>query len=76
MKILIDQQVESKIPVYMTVDEASLFVEFKKNYKVIAYILGFMNTMNINDMKETNVSLDIDKNGSVGHASITKHFRS
>lgn len=76
MKVLIEQATPQNIPVYLTIDEARLFVEFKKRYKVIAYILGFMESMRLDDMKETNVVLDIDKGGIVSHAAITKHFRS
>lgn len=75
MKVIIEQATPNNIPVYLTTDEARLFVEFKKRYKVIAYILGFMDSMKIEDMKETNVILDIDKGGVVSHAALTKHFR-
>ena len=76
MKIIIDKPLESSVPVYLTPDEARLFIAFKKDYKVIAYILGFMESMNISDMKETNIVLDVDKVGNISHAAITKHFRS
>ncbi len=75
MKVIIEQETPAHIPVYLTQDEALLFVQFKKNYKVIAYILGFIDSMKIENMKETNIVLDIDKNGIVSHAAITKHFR-
>lgn len=76
MRTPIQPQKESQIPVYMTQDEARVFIEFKKRYKVIAYILGFMNTMRIDDMTETNMVFDVDKSGIISHVAITKHFRS
>ncbi len=76
MKVIIEQATESSIPVFLTADEARLFVEFKKHYKVIAYLVGFMESMKIEDMKETNIMLDVDKQGIVSHAAITKQFRS
>jgi Holliday junction resolvase len=75
MKIIIEQK-PANTPVYLTPDEVLLFIEFKRNYKIVAYILGFMESLHLEDMRETNVVLDIDKTGIISHAAITKHFRS
>jgi len=72
MKVVIEQPTT---PVYLTPDEALLFIEFKKRYHIIAPLIGYMETMRIPDLKEASVVMDIDSSGKVSHTAITKHYR-
>lgn len=65
-----------KIPVYLTADEAMLFVEFQKNYQIIAHLLGYMSSIHADTLKNTHLAFDIDNEGKISHTAITKHYRS
>lgn len=66
---------EKKILVELTGPEAIMFREFMKRYETIAPLLGYMDATGIFDLKNMSIQIDIDKNGVVGHTSITRHFR-
>lgn len=66
---------QPKIPVYLTEDEAKLFVEFQKRYQVIAHLIGYMDSINIFELKNSSIQLDIDTTGKVSHTAVTKHYR-
>ena len=59
----------------LTDEDALLFIQFQKNYSVIAPIVGYMSSLQIIDIKNTQIVLDIDQAGKVSHMAITKHFR-
>jgi len=61
--------------VELTDEDALLFIEFQKHYEMIGYIIGYMNSIGVSDMKNMNITLDIDNNGIVQHTSFTRHFR-
>jgi len=67
--------IEQKTPVYLSPDEALLFMAFQKNYQIIAHILGTMDSLKIGDLSNGRLEMDFDKTGMVTHTSITKHFR-
>lgn len=76
MEIHIQQVIEPpKIPVYLTEDEAKLFIEFQKRYQVMAHLLGYMDSLNIFELKNCSVVMDIDNLGKVSHTAITRHYR-
>lgn len=59
----------------LTDEEGVLFLKFREHQEVIGYLLGYMESLNIIDLRNMNITLDIDGNGLVGHTSMTKHFR-
>lgn len=67
--------IEPKTPVYLSPDEALLFIAFQKNYQLIANILGTMDSMGFTNLRSASVALDFDANGAIQHSSITKHYR-
>lgn len=67
--------IEQKTPVYLSPDEALLFVEFQRRYQTIASIIGNMEGMGLINLKNSSLTLDFDMNGVIQHSSITSHFR-
>lgn len=67
--------IEEKTPVYLSPDEAMLFMAFQKNYQVVARILGSMDALRINDISNASLTMDFDRDGLITHSSITKHYR-
>ncbi len=63
------------IPVFLTNEEALLFIQFQKKYQVIAYILGCLDSLNVNDVKNSMVSFNFDQSGVLGNTTITKHYK-
>jgi len=63
------------IKVELTEDEQHLFIEFRRRADVIAYLVGYMESIGVFDLANASITLDIDKDGIVQHTSITKHFR-
>lgn len=59
----------------LTDEEAGLFLEFQKHYKVVAPIVGYMSSLKLVDLSNTQVVLDIGQTGLVQHMAITKHYR-
>lgn len=55
-------------------DEAILFREFQRRYSMIATLVGFMSSLNVKDISNSQVILDIDNQSVVRHVSITKHY--
>ncbi len=56
-------------------DEAVLFREFQRRYDIIAPIVGYMESLKIMDISNSQIILDIDDKGLVKHMAITKHYR-
>ena len=67
--------IEEKIPVYLSEDEAKLFIAFQKNYIVFAQLLGYMESTGTSNLKNMSIVMDIDNDGKVGHTAITRHYR-
>lgn len=61
--------------VWLTEDEARLFVMFQKHYQTIAPIVGYLESLKLMDLGSTNITIDIDPVGVVRHTSITKNFK-
>lgn len=59
----------------LTDEEAKLFIEFQKHHEMIAYLLGFMDSLNVSNLKNMSITMDIDNLGVVAHTSLTRHFR-
>lgn len=59
----------------LTDEEALLFVQFQKHHEIVAYIVGYLESMKMVDLKNASVQMDIDPNGIITHCAITKHFR-
>lgn len=59
----------------LTDEEALLFLQFQKNYEVIGYILGYMDSLKTYDLRNMSITMDIDNTGTIRHCSFTKHFR-
>lgn len=73
MQVMIETR--QNVQIDLKPEEAMLFVEFQKNYQVVAYLLGYLSSLKIAEMNNTNLTMDIDSNGKVSHTSITKHYR-
>lgn len=65
----------NKTTVYLSDVEAEIFKKFIQHQDVIAYIVGYLESTNIKDMTNSQIVLDIDNTGNIGHMAITKHFR-
>lgn len=63
------------IPIYLSEEDAKLFIEFQKRYTTIAHIVGCMEGLNIQDLRNVSIVMDIDDRGIVQHTAITKHYR-
>ena len=61
--------------ILLTSDEALLFKKFMQYHEVIGYIVGYLDVMGNDRMRNSQIILDIDKDGIINHSSITKHFR-
>lgn len=59
----------------LTEEEALLFAKFREHQEVIGYLLGYMESIHVYDLKNMSLTMDIDNNGIVQHTSITRHFR-
>lgn len=59
----------------LTNEDALLFVEFQKHYNVVAPIVGYMSSLKLVDVSNTQIVLDIGQSGVVQHMAITKHYR-
>lgn len=59
----------------LTDEEIELFKNLQKHHEVIGYLIGYMESLKLTDLKNVNIQLDIDDKGIVGHMSITKHYR-
>lgn len=55
--------------------EAILFREFQKHYTIVAPIAGYMSSLNLVDITNSQLTMDIDQRGKVAHMAITKHYR-
>lgn len=60
--------------IQLTDDEAKLFVEFQRNYQMIAHTLGVMRSLNLTNLNTCELTMHYDQTGSITHAQITKHF--
>ena len=67
--------IEEKLPVYLSTDEAKLFLAFQKNYHTIAQVLGVMDSLGVKNMANGSLTLDFNSEGMIQHSSITKHYR-
>lgn len=63
------------IKLELTMDEAVAFRFFQQHYNVIAPICGYMESLNLMNITNSQLVLDIDQFGTIKHMSITKHFR-
>lgn len=63
------------IKIELAQDEAVLFRIFQRDHAIIAPICGYMESLSVMDISNSQLILDIDQNGLVKHMSITKHFR-
>jgi len=59
----------------LTDEDAMLFMKFQQYYDVIGYLIGFMESTGMYNIKNSSITIDIDKDGIVQHTSITRHFR-
>lgn len=66
---------EPTVTIELTEDEQRLFLEFRRRINVIAPIIGYLDSFNRFDLCNTNISLDLDKEGIIKHTVITKHYR-
>ncbi len=56
-------------------EDAILFMEFQKRYVFIGQLVGYMDSLNVFDLKNMTITMDIDQHSTVSHMSITKHYR-
>jgi ArsR family metal-binding transcriptional regulator len=63
------------VVIELTDEEAELFKEFRRRYDVIAPLVGYMDSMNILDLKNMNIVIDINQEGIVAHMAVTRHYR-
>ena len=67
---------EELYKIEITPSEAVLFRLFQQRHTVIAPIVGFMDSLAINDLRGCKISFDVNPDtGQIEHASITKHYR-
>jgi len=63
------------VKIELTDEEILLLRSMQKHMDVIGYMTGYLDTLNIYDLKNCQIVMDVDENGIVRHTSITKHFR-
>ncbi len=61
--------------VEMTTEDALLFRKFREHQETIGYLLGYMESLKLVDLRNMSITMDIDNVGIVQHTSFTKHFR-
>ena len=63
------------VTIELSEDQAKLFLEFQKRHEAISYLLGYMESVNVFNLKDMHIELDIGHTGMVEHMSITRHYR-
>lgn len=67
---------EDLIKLELSTREAILFRLFQQKHDVIAPIVGFMDSLNIHDLRGCKLNFDVNpESGVIEHVSITKHYR-
>ncbi len=70
------KQEQELYKIEITPVEAVQFRLFQKNHFVIAPIVGFMDSLHLNDLRGCKLNFDINPDtGVIEHVSITKHYR-
>lgn len=59
----------------LTDEEAKLFMEFQKRHEVIGYVVGYMESLNMFDLKNMEITLNMDNEGIIKHMSLCRHYR-
>lgn len=72
---MIEVTIKPQVAVYLSEDDAKLFMAFQQNYQTVAHLLGCMDGLNLKDLKNVSVNMDIDKDGKLAHTAITRHYR-
>lgn len=67
--------IEDLIKIELTTTEAIAFRIFQAKHDIIAPICGYLESLKVMDISNSQLILDIDQSGVVKHMSITKHFR-
>ncbi len=66
---------EDLIKIELSTEEAIAFRIFQAKHDIIAPICGYLDSLKIMDISNSQLVLDVDQNGVIKHMSITKHFR-
>lgn len=61
--------------VELTDEDAIMFLKFRERQALIGYLVGYMDSLKLVDLRNMSITMDTDNNGMVGHTSITRHFR-
>jgi hypothetical protein len=63
------------VTIQLSEEDALLFTKFQQHHETIGYLLGYMESLKLIDLRNMSVTMDIDNIGIVQHTSITRHFR-
>lgn len=64
-----------EITIILQEDEAMLFRMFQQHHAIVAPVVGYIDSLKIMDISNSQLILDVDQHGIIKHMSITKHFR-
>ena len=63
------------VTIDLTEEDAKLFILFQQHYNLVAYLLGAMDKLKLQDLNMCNVQLDYNAHGLIEHSAITKHYK-
>lgn len=63
------------ITIELTVSQAALLRDVERHFDVVAPLIGYMDTLNINKLANMAITIETDANGIVRHTSFTSHYR-
>ncbi len=61
--------------IHLTSDDALAYKSFMRHYDTIGYLVGYLDSLGLERMQNSQIVLDIDNSGVINHMAITKHFR-
>lgn len=68
------QKQDDLTTIHLTSDEAFLFIEFQKHYVLIGNLLGCMKELGIDNLRDSEIVIDIDHQGIIKHIKTSKHY--
>lgn len=68
-------EITDLINVELTLPQATLLRDVERHYEALGYLIGYMDMLNLNTLRNMTISLDIDDKGIVRHTSFTSHYR-
>ena len=66
---------EDLITIELTTAQAMLLRDVERHYETISYLIAYMDTLNINKLRNMEITLETDDRGMIRHTAFTSHYR-